>query len=574
MQEIVTENNDKQEKEKEIEKKIIIQNESKLGEEKEEKEKKPVKQDKEKLDRIKILQEQINNENYLIKEFDSQLSQLKKTDYKPSKRVSITVKEKESIKRTNNLISKLKSKNNSLQLNLDELNNKQNLLELGTSLNIQEKNRNKDKLKKIKSEKEVIQNKIKEINNQIKIIMDNEKSIPISKALLQRNYTNIIEEKNYIDNKLPINKIKSPASSILQSIEELEKKEEEEKEAKKFAKYQNLRTRELEIIRRRKNRIDTLNKATTQKYVPKKDYITAEEREEKRLMEEEGLVKKEIKRRKLKLQPISSYELNKFSKEVQRNERMFQEELGQKKEQMRLLWQERKNLIPEYKSKFSEFNITNEEKMKEEMILKKERIKQDVKDRIKFGEDVIKNKQPRYNIQLKNAREKNIKKLIGVNKYQDIKEVENKLKEMSNKVTLSQPKNFKLNNKFVLKEAEGGKRYIKKLVPLDKAPDYLTEERIVKMKNPLTPEINSYDKVNKWENMLNDDKNNIFNNIEKIKLEADILQNKADTKKQLLKHEKGSGNLNLVDDLNNEISNLYIGSIQAKLQILKKIGKK
>ena len=574
MQEIVTENNEKLEEKKELGKEIVMQNESKLSEEKDEIEKKPIKKDKEKLDRIKILQEQINNENYLIKEFDSQLSQLKKTDYKPSKRVSITVKEKESIKRTNNLISKLKSKNNSLQLNLDELNNKQNLLELGTSLNIQEKNRNKDKLKKIKSEKEVIQNKIKEINNQIKIIMDNEKSIPISKALLQRNYTNIIEEKNYIDNKLPINKIKSPASSILQSIEELEKKEEEEKEAKKFAKYQNLRTRELEIIRRRKNRIDTLNKATTQKYVPKKDYITAEEREEKRLMEEEGLVKKEIKRRKLKLQPISSYELNKFSKEVQRNERMFQEELGQKKEQMRLLWQERKNLIPEYKSKFSEFNITNEEKMKEEMILKKERIKQDVKDRIKFGEDVIKNKQPRYNIQLKNAREKNIKKLIGINKYQDIKEVENKLKEMSNKVTLSQPKNFKLNNKFVLKEAEGGKRYIKKLVPLDKAPDYLTEERIVKMKNPLTPEINSYDKVNKWENMLNDDKNNIFNNIEKIKLEADILQNKADTKKQLLKHEKGSGNLNLVDDLNNEISNLYIGSIQAKLQILKKIGKK
>ena len=576
MQEIVTENNDKQEEEKKIGKLIITQNEVKLDEEKKEMEKKPIKVDKEKLDRIKILQEQINNENYLIKEYDSQLSQLKKTDYKQSKRVSITVKEKESIRRTNNLLSKLKSKNNSLLLNLDDLNNKQNLLELGTSLNIQEKNRNKDKLKKIKSEKEVIQNKIKEINNQIKIIMDNEKNISISKTKLQRNYTNDIEEKNYINNKIPIpiNKIKSPASSILQSIEELEKKEEEEKEAKKFAKYQNLRTRELEIIRRRKNRIDTLAKVTTPKYVPKKDYITAEEREEKRLMEEEGLVKKEIKRRKLKLQPISSYELNKFSKEVQRNEKMFQEELGQKKEQMKLLWQERKNLIPEYKSKFSEYNITNEEKMRDEMILKKERIKQDVKDRIKFGEDVIKNKQPKYNIQLKNEREKNIQKLIGVNKYQDIKEVENKLKKISNKVTQSQPKKFKLNNKFVIKEAEGGKRYIKKLVPLDKAPDYLTEERIVKMKNPLTPGINSYDKVNKWENMLNDDKNNIFNNIEKIKLEADILQNKADTKKQLLKHEKGSGNLNLVDDLNNEISNLYIGSIQAKLQILKKIGKK
>jgi len=574
MQEIVTENNDKSEEEKDLGKEIIMQNESKLDEEKEDIGKKPIKKDKEKLDRIKILQEQINNENSLIKEFDSQLSQLKKTDYKPSNRVSITVKEKESKKRTNNIISKLKSKNNSLLLNLDELNNKQNLLELGTSLNIQEKNRNKDKLKKIKSEKEVIQNKIKEINNQIKIILDNEKSISISKAKLQRNYTNDIEEKNYINNKIPINKIKSPASSILQSIEELERKEEEEKEAKKFEKYQSLRNKELEIIRRRKNKIDILTKVTTPKYVPKKDYITAEEREEKRLMEEEGLIKKEIKRRKLKLQPISSHELNKFSKEVQRNERMFQEELGQKKEQMRLVWKERKNLIPEYKSKFSEYNVQNEEKMRDEMMLKKERIKQDVKERIKFGEDIIKNLQPRYNYNLKNAREKNILKLKGVNKYQDIKEVENKLKKMSNKVTLSQPKNFKLNNKFVISEAEGGKRYIKKLVPLDKAPDYLTEERIVKMKNPLTPEINSYDKVNKWENMLNNDKNNIYNNIEKIKLEADLLQNKADTKKQLLKHEKGSGNLNLVDDLNNEISNLYIGSIQAKLQILKKIGKK
>jgi hypothetical protein len=272
MQEIVTENNEKLEEKKELGKEIVMQNESKLSEEKEEMEKKPTKKDKEKLDRIKILQEQINNENFLIKEYDTQLSQLKKTDYKPSKRVRITVKEKESIKRTNNLISKLKSKNNSLLLNLDELNNKQNLLELGTTLNIQEKNRNKDKLRKIKSEKEVIQNKIKEINNQIKIILDNEKNINISvsKATLQRNYTNDIEEKNYIYNKLPINKLKSPASSILQSIEELEKKEEEEKEAKKFEKYQYLRNRELEIIRRRKNKIDTLTKVTTPKYIPKR----------------------------------------------------------------------------------------------------------------------------------------------------------------------------------------------------------------------------------------------------------------------------------------------------------------
>ena len=576
MQEIITEDNDNLEKEKEIGKEIVTQKESNFGEEKakkEKKSKKKSKKDEEKLKRIKIIEEQINNENFIINEYDTQLNQIKSTDIKPVQRANTSIKEKESIKKTNNIISKLKSKNNSLMINLNDLNNKQNLLELGSSFNIQEENQNRDKLKRIKSEKEVIQNKIKEIDSQIKVILDNEKNLSISKAQLQKNYMDNIEEKKYIYNRISINKIKSSPTSFLKSIEELERKEEQEREAKKLEKFQNLRNLELEIIRRRKNKIDNIAKEATPKHMHKKDYITAEEREEKRQMEEEALIKKEIKRRKMKLQPISSHELNKFSREVQRNERMFQEELDQKKEQMKLLWKERKNLLPEYKSKFFEYNKQNEEKMKDELILKKERIKQDVKDRIKFGEDIMKNLQPKYNDKLKNEREKNILKLKGVNKQKDIKEIENKLKKMANKITQSQPKNFKLNNKFVLSEAEGGKRYIKKLVPLDKPPDYLTEERITKMKNPLTPTIKSYEKVNKWENMLNGDKNNIYNNIEKIKLEAEILQNKADTKIQLLKNEKGSGNLNLVDDLNNEISNLYIGSIQAKLQILKKIGK-
>jgi len=575
MEEIITEGNENLEKEKEIEKEVVIQNEPNLLEGKEKKEKKSKiksKKDQEKIKRIKIIEDQINNENFIINEYDSQLNQIKSKDSKPAQRANTSIKEKESIKKTNNILSKLKSKNNSLMINLNDLNNKQNMLELGSSFSIQEENQNRDKLKRIKSEKEVIQNKIKEIDNQIKIILDNEKNMNFSRANLQKNYNDNIEEKKYIYNRISINKVKSSPSSFLKSLEELKKKEEEEKEAKKLEKFQNLRNRELEIIRRRKNKIDNLTKVMTPKYILKKDYITAEEREEKRQMEEEALIKKEIKKRRMKLQPISSHELNKFSREVQRNEQMFQEELDQKKDQMKLLWKERKNLLPEYKSKFFEYNKQNDEKIRDEYILKKERIRQDVKDRIKFGEDIIKNLQPKSNEKLKSEREKNILKINGVNKQQDIKEIENKLKKKAIKITQSQPRNFKLNNKFVLSEAEGGKRYIKKLVPLDKAPDYLTEERINKNKNPLTPIIKSYEKVNKWENMLNDDKKHIYNNIEQIKLEADILQNKADIKKQLLKNERGSGNLNLVDDLNNEISNLYIGSIQAKLQILKKIG--
>ena len=525
----------------------------------------------EKLLKIKLLQEKIDNENTQINEFDNQIEQLKNEEKIKFKKDKKSVIEKESKKKTNKVISKLQSKSNSLYISLSNLNDKLKSLELGSSYSIQEENRSKDKLKNIKIEKEIIQNKIKEIDNQIKIIMDNENKVkPNNKKNLQKRYISNIEEKNIINNKIPLSQIKTSPSAFLKSMEELEKKEEEQKEAKRLEKFKILRNRELEIVKRRKDKIVNLINVKTPKYIMKKDYTTADEKEEKRLREEEALVQKEIKKRKMRLQPISSQELNKFSKEVQRNEKIFMEEQDMKKMQMRQLWQERKNLLPEYKSKFYEYNKQNEDKKKEELILRKEKTKQEVRERIKYGEDISKYFQPQLNNKLKNKREQNIKKIEGIDKYNDIKELGNKLKKLSNKIALSQPKNFKLSNKFIIEKAEG-KRKIKKLVPLDNYKDYLTEERIKnEKKNMLTPNTKSYEKLNKWENMLNSDKN-VYNNINQVKLEAELLQNKADAKKQLLKQEKGTGNGTRVDDLNNEISNLYIGSIQAKLQILKKI---
>ena len=525
----------------------------------------------EKLLKIKLLQEKIDNENTQINEFDNQIEQLKNEEKIKFKKDKKSVIEKESKKKTNKVISKLQSKSNSLYISLSNLNDKLKSLELGSSYSIQEENRSKDKLKNIKIEKEIIQNKIKEIDNQIKIIMDNENKVkPNNKKNLQKRYTSNIEEKNIINNKIPLSQIKTSPSAFLKSMEELEKKEEEQKEAKRLEKFKILRNRELEIVKRRKDKIVNLINVKTPKYIMKKDYTTADEKEEKRLREEEALVQKEIKKRKMRLQPISSQELNKFSKEVQRNEKIFMEEQDMKKMQMRQLWQERKNLLPEYKSKFYEYNKQNEDKKKEELILRKEKTKQEVRERIKYGEDISKYFQPQLNNKLKNKREQNIKKIEGIDKYNDIKELGNKLKKLSNKIALSQPKNFKLSNKFIIEKADG-KRKIKKLVPLDNYKDYLTEERIKnEKKNMLTPNTKSYEKLNKWENMLNSDKN-VYNNINQVKLEAELLQNKADAKKQLLKQEKGTGNGTRVDDLNNEISNLYIGSIQAKLQILKKI---
>ena len=525
----------------------------------------------EKIKKIKILQEKINSENNIIEAYDSQLENLRNNKYTQSpviKKKSIF--EKVSSNKTNKLINNLKLKNSSLYTKMNSLTEKENALDLNSS-DVLVQNKNKDLLKKIKNDKEIILNKINDINNQIKLIMDKEKMQHASRYSLQKNYIRNIEEKNLFSQKLP-KQIKTSPSSFLESLGKMEQRLENEKSLQedklKKEKYENLRTKELEIIHNRKKKIDDLLKISHPKYIPKKDYITAEENEQKRKREEEALIEREIKKRKMKLQPINSAELNKFSREVQKNEKMILKELGQKKYQMKQIWQERKSLLPEYRSKFMLQNMENEIKMKEENILKKERVKKEVQDRIKFGEEVMRNFQPQTNDKLKNQREENIKKLKGINKYKEIKKLGKKLKNISNKLILSQPKNFPI--KKTVNEEEN-KRIIKILKPLDKPRDYLSEERIKKNSEYNTPTYKSYFKENKWEDMLNtNDNRNIYNNIEQIKMEAQILQNKADTKKKLLKND--AVDANNIDDVNNEISNLYIGSIKAKLKILKKIG--
>ena len=529
--------------------------------------------DSEKLKQIKLLQEKINSENNLIETYDSQLENLQKNNELgnsqiPGKKKSIF--ERMSLNKKNKLINNLKLKNSSLYTKISRLAEKENELNLNSS-DVLEQNKNKDMLKKIKQEKEIIMNKINEIDNQIKLILDKEKMQKGSRFSLQKNYIKHIEEKNYFSQNLP-KQIKTSPSSFLESLEKAEKKLENDKlveeELKRKEKLENLRKEELAKIHERKKKFDDLANKKYPKYIPKKDYITAEENELKRKREEAAEIEKEIKKRKMKLQPINSAELDKFSREVQKNEKMILKELGQKKYQMRQIWQERKALLPEYRSKFMEQNMENDIKTKEELILKEERIRKEVDDRKKFGIQVMENFKPQQDNKLKLQREENIKKIKGINKYKEIKKLGIKLKNISNKLVLSQPKNFPMK-KFGIEE-ENNKRKIKILKPLDKPKDYLAEERYKRSsENNQQPTYKSYFKENKWENLLNSN-NDVFNNIKQIKMEAQMLQNKADSKKKLLKND--AIDINNIDEVNNEISNLYIGSIKAKLQILKKIG--
>ena len=296
-------------------------------------------------------------------------------------------------------------------------------------------------------------------------------------------------------------------------------------------------------------------------------YMSGEEKEKQRQKEEDFLISLENEKRKMKLSPISSDELNKFSQEVLNNQKMLKADLEIKKLQLYSLWKERKKLLPNYKSKFQEMNQKYDNDIKNLEINKQEQIRKEVKNKKSFGEIIYRNFQPKIvSDKLKNEREQKIKKLNGVGRYNDIKNLGKKLKLMSKKIYDSQPKNFRTNNKLIIEDN------INRKIPLLRPIDYLAQSRIMNEKNALSSRRNmSCDKINNIENKLTiqgDD----YNNIMDIKIEAKMLQNKAKEKRLLLKYEKESGNVDKVDKLNSEISQLYYNSIKAKLKILSKLN--
>ena len=501
---------------------------------------------KDPLEELKLIKQKIKEENSKIKQINSQLEKINfnnnTNNNKPLKKRSIDYKDdydtyiKNTRKQNNNLFTPNIAVSSSQQIG------KNNSLTVDPSLNLIYKKM--ENLRKIKFEK------------------INDKNIEIDDP-------NNIPENIYNPNvKTNINKI----DSRIQALEEEIKKDKEEKQKKYEIKVKLFREKELEREKKRKkiiNQINNISVSPKNKYLPKKDYITSEEREQMRKMKEESLFQLEKEKRKFKYLPISSEELNDFSKEVQKNEKILKSELSKKKKQMEDLWKERKSLLPKYHSKFMDINIDMDNEAKEELILKQEKLKNKEIERSNFGKEVLKNKQPKIlNDKLKTEREQRIKELKGLNRLDNIKELDNKLKQKSVKLVQSQPKNFRKDKIFVLEESVKEKQ-AKKLT--NKKPvDYLLKCRKKKaqMDTEQLMEDNSAKKLKEWQEMLEDGGINTYKNVEKIKMQAAVMNDKANNINQRIKQET---NTSKKDELSQEASNLYINSIQAKLQILNKL---
>ena len=138
-------------------------------------------------------------------------------------------------------------------------------------------------------------------------------------------------------------------------------------------------------------------------------------------------------------------------------------------------------------------------------------------------------------------------------------------KESNNNKNLNKvKKEIKLNNSL------SPKRSKQKLFPLHPKSktriDYLTEMITKKeMKKSLSNEKDLNEDLEKWNKEINDKNGNVIENIDYIKQQAKLIDNKVKQKEQYLKLTGGVENN---PEVGNEMSELIIDSIGAKLTIL------
>ena len=407
--------------------------------------------------------------------------------------------------------------------------------------------------------------------NRIKHYLQNfEKDKKIIESRAKKYYQESIERNKRIENDLnkKYDKMKK----------EYEEKKAEEK-AKQIETLKKMKEKEKLILEKR-------TKENDEKYNKYKPYLSRKmkenikdylfiKKEETYKNEEQKLVEKENLRRKEKMK-IDFNEINDFGKNVNEHIEKTKTEQNERKKKLLSEWKERKSSLPNYTLNLNrnkgETEEENTEKENEMQTLREKKEKMKI-----FAYDIKNNKQPEINEKLKNKRMLLIQSLenpklaaklshkLLFQKYKRFSDEANK--ESNNNKNLNKvKKEIKLNNSL------SPKRSKQKLFPLHPKSktriDYLTEMITKKeKKKSLSNEKDLNEDFNKekWNKEINDKNGNVIENIDYVKQQAKLIDNKVKQKGQYLKLTGGVENN---PEVGNEMSELIIDSIGAKLTIL------
>ena len=405
--------------------------------------------------------------------------------------------------------------------------------------------------------------------NRIKnYLQDFEKDKKIIESRAKKYYKESIERNKRIEKDLnkKYDKMKK----------EMEMKITEEK-AKQIENFKKMKEKEKQIIEKRcKENDEIYNKYKP--YISRKmkenikDYLFLK-KEEAFKNEEKLLIEKENLRRKEKMK-INFNEINEFEKNINLQQEKTKTEQNERKKKLFLEWKERKSSLPTYNLNLNK----NKEESDEENNEDKDNgiiTARDKKDKMLLFANEIKNKrQPEINEKLKTKRmlliqsienPKMAVKLSHKLLFQKYKKFSDDLnKEIkTNKNTL---KDIKLNNSL---SPRRNKKRLYPLHPKSKTKiDYLTELIIKKeKKKSLSNEKDLKEDFNKakWSKEINDKNGSVTENINYVKEQTKIIDNKIKQKEQFLKLNGGVENS---PEIGQEMSKLIIDSIGAKLSIL------
>lgn len=510
------------------------------------------------------------------------------------------------------IIKELKNTQINLKNNLFQLTQNENLLKnesfvslTGKTANTLDNSLHQLKLKKIAKSKERIKERISEIETKINTLTYQESKEEgimkmISKDKFQKFLENYQNERENYNQKL--NEISKESEMRRQRmLNDLENKismktkalqtQEEEKENKKKQKLLQNREEEKEkaSLRTKTNNQKLLRmKVFLNEKNPNKKYSYVEYAK-KYEINENKLILKENKRRKQFMKHINNEEIKEFGERLDEIKAKNEEEQNNKSKSLKDMWNERENLIPTYvpsiykeceKEKIQKIKEENEklEKLACYRSLKLEYSKNKI-PKPKLSQNINNNNENNKNNEDENQPMKKSKSSIGVlsirhqmpNSFRPIKKYpkiekkeisslhENKTNTLS-PVLLKKPRIIRRNNNNHLE-------------PLPRPIDYLTEERIKKMNKRRNNNNKSHDNsiyISKdIAKILQDGKGTLDENLYLAKNKIAVLENQAKQKEELLKLTGGAG---ANPELGNQVCDLMIDSIKAKLSILGKIN--
>ena len=522
----------------------------------------------------------------------------------------------------NKALNILKQNEEQIIKDIHKINNNINLLKNETSMNNvnnihdlnKEKKKIEDKIKGLEKEKSLFIEKLEEIKNRRNSmnyqqekelgIIEKNKKLKLKKFiddLNNKEKNEIIEEKIkkiQEDSKKLQLKMKSDLEEVINKknfkMDQLEKEKEDKikkylndmkEEEKKYIKTRNQKAKE-QLLKLKELQLENNKQQKNTKTIHLYKKI-----EDNYLKNEEDKVKIENKSRKEKMKHIDLNEFNELAKnfDEMKSKQLYESKLKIKKQ--REIWSQRYKLIPEYVNPLNK--VIEEEKnimkkKEQEKILEMQKLK-DLQKQYKVPKPLIIAKEKTIDI-VDQRKQKSKKILIKSSSYSDVirQKMMVKFNTTKNKKEKGEEADTNINKakdiinfKLPLICLKEKYRKVNKSFEKDKnnnqnhelSTDYLNQRRLINEKNRERKrnlgELSNldYSKTNDIRKLIKE--NGLDENMLKMaKSKLEILDEKKKQKSLLLKLNGGIANK---PDLGEEICDLMIDSIQARLSIIQEI---